>query len=143
MAKNSQQWHPSLYSNRVPLLENRKWKNICFCEDNWCSILPLKNWKMDNINVDWHLKIVDVIKEGEWNLDILKRLLSTNCIQDIISVPISLDQSVEDKIIWKFSAKETSQSNQRMLGWWTKITRNWNGIWNWVSSQWSSFFVGF
>lgn len=54
---------------------------------------------MDNINVDWHLKIVDVIKEGEWNLDILKRLLSANCIQDIISVPISLDQSVEDKII--------------------------------------------
>lgn len=39
------------------------------------SASPLSDWCPDNLNLDWNLKVADVLKEGPWDLEWLSSLL--------------------------------------------------------------------
>lgn len=51
------------------------------------------------------LKVAAMIKGREWDLVLLRSLLLEEVVNVVFSVPIANSQVVEDKLIWKMTAK--------------------------------------
>lgn len=61
---------------------------VSFGQDYWCSKAPLKHWILENFNLDWNLKVADVMKDWFWDINCLKKLVQKDAINVIFSIPI-------------------------------------------------------
>lgn len=44
---------------------------IQFWVDKWCSLSPLSVWCVDNFNIQWDLRIANVLVDGFWDMNLL------------------------------------------------------------------------
>lgn len=78
---------------------------MAFWSDRWCSASPLSEGCPDNFNLDWRLKVADVLKDSMWDLDSLYSLLPRELAYSVFSVSISPGHGVEDKVVWAANNK--------------------------------------
>lgn len=83
------------------LQEGLSWRigngeKISFWIDNWCAKGPLVNLCIDNFNINWNLKVVDVLKDGVWEL---YSLLPQDLVLEVCSMPIAPSFLKDDKCI--------------------------------------------
>lgn len=58
----------------------RSRRSVNFWIDRWCGMSPFVDLCPNNFNIQWDLKVADVLKNGAWDVDLLNSLLPLHLV---------------------------------------------------------------
>lgn len=58
----------------------------------------LKTFVGENFNINWQLKVSDLVKEGSWNIYNLMCLLPSNFLKEVVNIPMAFNDDFQDKL---------------------------------------------
>ncbi|GLT74663.1 hypothetical protein SLA2020_464490 [Shorea laevis] len=81
-------------------------ENVNFWTDKWVASSPLSQFLTGSWSPEaLHMRVSEAIKEGQqWNHELLHYLLPPPQVEEILAIPLSSEDCLQDKIIWKANA---------------------------------------